>query len=99
MNKFTKTIAPLMLIVVAVIVVGCTKSDEPEPEPEPQTIVAPEGAVDGLFSVSENTKVFFSQGNLQYQPSTHTWRFADEQYDYLERYDQMDEFFDGPSPD
>lgn len=44
---------------------------------------APEGAVNGLFSVSANNAVFFSKGNLQYQASTHTWRFAEHQYDYV----------------
>ena len=37
---------------------------------------APIGAIDGLFSVSADKQVYFSQGNLQYQPSTATWRFA-----------------------
>lgn len=46
-------------------------------------IVAPEGAVKGLFSVSSNNAVYFSKGNLQYQASTHTWRFAEHQYDYV----------------
>ena len=40
-----------------------------------------EGTVKGLFSVSENYKVYFSKGNLQYQASTNTWRFADNQWD------------------
>jgi len=44
---------------------------------------SPTGAIDGLFSVSENQQVYFSQGNLQYQASTNTWRFADNQYDYI----------------
>ena len=39
------------------------------------------GALDGVFSVSENSHVNFSQGNLQYQASTNTWRFAPNQYD------------------
>ncbi|MBQ9473990.1 MAG: hypothetical protein IJU81_06235 [Bacteroidales bacterium] len=43
----------------------------------------PEGAVKGLFSVGPGTKVFFSQGNLQYQPSSGTWQFAAHQYDYI----------------
>ncbi len=43
----------------------------------------PEGALNGLFSVSENTQVRFSQGNLQYQASTSTWRFAENQWDYV----------------
>ena len=43
----------------------------------------PEGAIGGVFSVSENTAVYFSQGNLQYQASTNTWQFAEHQYDYV----------------
>ena len=35
------------------------------------------------FSVSPGKKVKFSQGNLQYQASTDTWRFAEHQYDYI----------------
>ena len=27
--------------------------------------------------------MYFSQGNLQYQASTNTWKFADNQYDYV----------------
>lgn len=37
----------------------------------------------GEFSVSETGKVRFSQGNLQYQPSTGTWQFAANQYDRI----------------
>ncbi len=48
-----------------------------------QTIPAPKGAVDGLFSVSPSKRVYFSQGNLQYQASTKTWRFAEHQYDVV----------------
>ena len=40
----------------------------------------PEGALSGEFSVSADTKVHFSMGNLQYQASTKTWRFAEHQY-------------------
>ena len=42
----------------------------------------PEGAIKGKFSVGENKKVQFSQGNLQYQASTETWRFALHQWDF-----------------
>jgi hypothetical protein len=41
------------------------------------------GELSGLFSVSENTQVSFSKGNLLYQASTNTWRFAANQYDYM----------------
>ena len=39
-----------------------------------------QGALPGAFSVSATKKVYFSQGNLQYQASTSTWRFAANQY-------------------
>ena len=49
------------------------------------TIESPaiEGELPGLFSVSATQQVRFSQGNLQYQPSTQTWRFAQHQYDLV----------------
>lgn len=37
------------------------------------------------FSVGDGKYVKFSQGNLQYQPSTDTWRFAEHQYDVYGR--------------
>lgn len=43
----------------------------------------PEGAVNGVFSVSETKKVYFSKGNLQYQASTRKWRFAENQWDFI----------------
>lgn len=43
----------------------------------------PVGAVNGLFSVSEDRQVWFSQGNLQYQASSGIWRFADCQWDFV----------------
>lgn len=48
--------------------------------------VPPQGAINGLFSVSENQQVYFSQGNLQYQASTNTWRFAEHQWDWVGGY-------------
>ena len=41
------------------------------------------GILPGLFSISSSQQVHFSQGNLQYQASTSTWRFAEQQYDYI----------------
>lgn len=46
-------------------------------------VVVPEGAINGLFSVSATQQVWFSQGNLQYKASTNTWRFAENQWDYV----------------
>ncbi len=45
---------------------------------------APTGAINGKFTINANgDQVYFSQGNLQYQASTNTWRFATNQYDYI----------------
>jgi len=43
----------------------------------------PDGAISGKFSVSESKQVYFSKGNLQYQASTNTWRFAENQYNFV----------------
>lgn len=37
----------------------------------------------GLFTVDQNRWVRFAKGNLQYQASTNTWRFAEHQWDYI----------------
>lgn len=39
----------------------------------------------GLFTINKTSgaKVRFSQGNLQYQASSGTWRFAENQYEYI----------------
>ena len=44
-----------------------------------------EGIAEGaaIFSVSADQQVYFSKGNLQYQASTGTWRFAEHQYDII----------------
>ena len=41
------------------------------------------GAIEFAFSVSADKQIYFSQGNLQYQASTGTWRFAEHQYDII----------------
>ena len=44
----------------------------------------PMGAINGLFTINaDGNQVYFSQGNLQYQASTNTWKFAENQYDYI----------------
>ena len=64
---------------------------------EMRQVEAPTGAVSGgKFSVSANTKVWFSAGNLQWKPTTNmgtsrssttgdrgTWRIAPRQWDYI----------------
>ncbi|MBP5723062.1 MAG: hypothetical protein J6X18_05760 [Bacteroidales bacterium] len=48
-----------------------------------QNVQIQDGAICAEFSVSDSTKVHFSQGNLQYQASTNTWRFAEHQFDIV----------------
>ncbi|MBR4809046.1 MAG: BACON domain-containing protein [Bacteroidales bacterium] len=44
----------------------------------------PSGALGGSFTIdSQGHKVAFSKGNLQYQASTKTWRFAEHQWDFV----------------
>ena len=53
--------------------------------PGDATMPLSEGALPGLFSVAEGRQVVFSKGNLQYQASTGVWRFAERQFDYVGR--------------
>ncbi|MCQ2608526.1 MAG: hypothetical protein MJ197_07570 [Bacteroidales bacterium] len=76
-----------------VIVVSQSATDTPEEENNREETGGNEengengdyatGAVQGYFSVSASSKVAFSQGNLQYQASANTWRFAEHQYDMI----------------
>ena len=43
----------------------------------------PEKPLTGIFSVSKDKKVIFSQGNLQYRATINTWRFAENQWEYI----------------
>lgn len=57
--------------------------DNPSGIPPGWTVIS-DGALPGEFTVNaDGRKVNFSQGNLQYQASTNTWRFAEHQYDYV----------------
>ena len=48
------------------------------------SLQGPVGAIGGRFTINNNgDQVYFSQGNLQYQASTNTWRFAENQWDYV----------------
>jgi hypothetical protein len=52
----------------------------------------PDGAISGVFSVSDGKQVYFSKGNLRYASSK--WCFFDNQYDYYTSYsaDAWDHF-------
>lgn len=48
-----------------------------------ETIEPPLGCVPGLFSVSDEQQVWFSQGNLRYTAATHHWDFAPSTWDIV----------------
>ena len=50
-------------------------------EPIEKVVLA--NKLEGKFSVAEDRQVQFSRGNLQYQASTDTWRFAERQWDMI----------------
>ena len=75
MKRLSKLMVVCFMAAVMMMTVGCQKKDIAP--------IIPEGCLPGLFSVSETQQVYFSRGNLQYQASTNTWRFAEHQYDYV----------------
>jgi hypothetical protein len=64
----------ILLFFVLILLVSC--------ENEPIVDIT-DNALSGLFSVSPMEQVRFSPGNLQYQASTNTWRFAENQFDVV----------------
>ena len=62
-----------------------TEIKDPDTEQEEEQIAfqVENGILPGIFSVSDSTTIHFSQGNLQYQASTNTWRFAEHQIDVI----------------
>lgn len=72
-----------ILPITLMMVCSCEKERQPEPNPTPtmSTVEIVDGAIEAPFSVSNGKVVYFSQGNLQYNAATRTWRFADEQYE------------------
>ena len=96
MKKLIKFASVLMLAVVVAFAAGCTKPDEPNNGGNnngggnngggetPEVPTAPTGAIDGKFSINATGgKVYFAKGNLQYQASTNTFRFAEHQWNYV----------------
>lgn len=82
----------LMLLVAAGVMSSCGNGNTPENESFDKN-----GAMaTGVFSVAEMDQVKFSRGNLQYQASTKTWRFAESQYDVIRKENtQISETYEG----
>ncbi|MCQ2298789.1 MAG: hypothetical protein MJZ81_01505 [Bacteroidales bacterium] len=64
-----------------------------QPAPKPKC----EGALSGLFSVAKEKQVRFSMGSLQFHPKKYEFRFAEHQYDRIEKKDifPVHKFYDG----
>ncbi len=62
---------------------GVTYGNELELIPDDSQMSWFSGTLPGLFSVSEDRQVRFSQGNLQYYPDNNVWRFAEHQWDFV----------------
>jgi len=69
----------------AMMLTSCSSNENhPDPVPEPGSVVWENGVLPGRFTVNaEGLQVQFAQGNLQYQASSHIWRFAEHQYDIV----------------
>lgn len=82
----------ILLLLVALLMPACKK---------PETIVEKPfypavGAVNARFTVGDTTTVVFAQGNLQYQASTRSWRFASSQYEVIGlENERVDSLYDG----
>lgn len=87
MKKFFSAVLALMMTVSVSAQFYIYLSNGEVLQADSISVVAPTqpfgGILSGEFSVSATTKVHFSQGNLQYQASTNTWRFAANQYDLI----------------
>ena len=75
----------MLICAVLCVMTACKKENNIDPEGNDTTPVSnvTEGAIDALYSVSPDRQVRFSKGNLQYQATTATFRFAERQWDRI----------------
>lgn len=84
-----------MLLAILSVMASCVSYTPLNTAVEP-TKPAVEGVLPGVFTVAEGRQVRFSQGNLQYQASTNTWRFAEHQWDIIgEKNSNISPSYDG----
>lgn len=69
----------IILISSLILLSGC----KPEMVEVERPLYPTEGAINARYSVGDSTTVVFAMGNLQYQASTNTWRFAEKQFEVL----------------
>jgi hypothetical protein len=81
-DKVRRLLLTLVVLMAIGAVVWCVKTGHLAPATTPSGV--PIGAISGLFTINDlGDQVYFSKGNLQYKPSTKTWRFAEHQFDYV----------------
>ena len=82
-HNIIKSLAVLAL--GAMLLTGCEKDKNIDDPAQTETIdpFDANGASKAFFSVAANKQVRISRGNLQYQASTDTWRFAAKQYEVM----------------
>ena len=89
----------VMLFALGITTFSCKKEKSSTPtnpiNPSQNEII---GYINGLYSVTPNTQVCFSKGNLQYQASTNTWRFAENQWDIIGADQGQNCIFKQPNP-
>lgn len=79
----------MLMVAAGAMLLAMASCDKLDPSVNPNDLIPSIGGFDdngasySQFSVSEWHTVRFSRGNLQYQDSTSTWRFAENQYDYI----------------
>lgn len=69
----------IIAAVLAMLAVGC----EGEKSEVERPLYPTDGAINARYTIGDNVTVVFAKGNLQYQASSHTWRFAGRQYDVI----------------
>ena len=77
MKRIKKTNAIMQIMLIAILLSSCKKV-EPQVDNDNNVV-----KIAKAFSVSVDKQVFFSKGNLQYQASTNTWRFALNQWEVV----------------
>ncbi len=75
-----KLLITVSLLIVAIAFTQCKKDEENNIYPE---LNGPVGTTGNTFSVSASKKVYFSQGYLQYNPSSNTWRIGANDFDTI----------------
>ncbi len=89
--KINQIIKSMGLVALCFAAVACNSTNEPEKETTNEPIVK-----SGEFSISATQKVKFAPGNLQYQASTKTFRFAPKQYEVIgELNENISDTYDG----